>query len=121
MQSSKQLQQVEAALTNGAKVLVLDPVDSASAGTMVDKAHAQAATSKPLWWVRLDLRPDIPAPIAMMCRLSHRHVDSTQGLYCGLAFELAHSADQRQFIIELFARYTDELQRRQARAQAKVG
>jgi D-xylose transport system substrate-binding protein len=41
--AAKQLQQVEAALTNGAKVLVLDPVDSASAGTMVQKARSQGA------------------------------------------------------------------------------
>jgi D-xylose transport system substrate-binding protein len=39
--AAKQLEQAEAALTNGAKVLVLDPVDSASAGTIVSKARAQ--------------------------------------------------------------------------------
>ena len=36
-----QLNQADAALTNGAKVLVLDPVDSASAGAIADKAKAQ--------------------------------------------------------------------------------
>jgi D-xylose transport system substrate-binding protein len=36
-----QLSQAEAALTNGAKVLVLDPVDSAAAGGIADKAKAQ--------------------------------------------------------------------------------
>jgi D-xylose transport system substrate-binding protein len=39
--ASKQQSQAEAALTNGAKVLVLDPVDSASAGAMVQKAKAR--------------------------------------------------------------------------------
>jgi D-xylose transport system substrate-binding protein len=38
--AAKQQSQAEAALTNGAKVLVLDPVDSASAGAMVTKAKA---------------------------------------------------------------------------------
>jgi D-xylose transport system substrate-binding protein len=38
--AAKQQSQAEAALTNGAKVLVLDPVDSASAGPMVTKAKA---------------------------------------------------------------------------------
>ena len=33
--AAKQQQQAEAALTNGAKVLVLDPVDSASAAAIV--------------------------------------------------------------------------------------
>lgn len=37
----KQLQQAEAALTKGAKVLVLDPVDGTTAGKIVSEAHAQ--------------------------------------------------------------------------------
>jgi D-xylose transport system substrate-binding protein len=36
--AAKQQQQAEAAITNGAKVLVLDPVDSASAAAMVTRA-----------------------------------------------------------------------------------
>lgn len=36
-----QLNQADAALTNGAKVLVLDPVDSASAGSIVAKARSR--------------------------------------------------------------------------------
>ena len=36
-----QIKQAEAALTNGAQVLVLDPVDSAAAATIADKAKAQ--------------------------------------------------------------------------------
>lgn len=39
--ASKQQQQVDAALTNGAQVLVLDPVDSQSAASLVNKAQAQ--------------------------------------------------------------------------------
>jgi D-xylose transport system substrate-binding protein len=39
--ATQQLSQAEAALTNGAQVLVLDPVDSAAAGAIADKAKAQ--------------------------------------------------------------------------------
>lgn len=39
--ASAQLRQFEAALSNGAKVVVLDPVDSAAAATMADRAKAQ--------------------------------------------------------------------------------
>jgi D-xylose transport system substrate-binding protein len=42
--AAKQQSQAEAALTNGAKVLVLDPVDSASAGPMVQKAKARGVS-----------------------------------------------------------------------------
>ena len=36
--AAKQQQQAEAAITKGAKVLVLDPVDAASAGAIVNRA-----------------------------------------------------------------------------------
>jgi D-xylose transport system substrate-binding protein len=39
--ATQQLSQAEAALANGAQVLVLDPVDSAAAATIADKAKAQ--------------------------------------------------------------------------------
>jgi D-xylose transport system substrate-binding protein len=39
--ANAQLSQAEAALTNGAQVMVLDPVDSAAAGAIADKAKAQ--------------------------------------------------------------------------------
>jgi D-xylose transport system substrate-binding protein len=39
--ANQQLSQAEAALANGAQVMVLDPVDSASAAVMADKAKAQ--------------------------------------------------------------------------------
>jgi D-xylose transport system substrate-binding protein len=39
--ADQQLNQADAALTNGAKVMVLDPVDSASAASIVSKAKAQ--------------------------------------------------------------------------------
>ncbi|MEZ4675308.1 MAG: sugar ABC transporter substrate-binding protein [Caldilineaceae bacterium] len=39
--AAAQLSQAEAALTNGAQVLVLDPVDSAAAGAIADKAKTQ--------------------------------------------------------------------------------
>jgi D-xylose transport system substrate-binding protein len=39
--AAKQQQQAEAALTNGAQVMVLDPVDSAAAGAIVSQAKAQ--------------------------------------------------------------------------------
>jgi D-xylose transport system substrate-binding protein len=41
--SARQLAQVEDALARGAKVLVIQPTDSAAAGAFVGKAHAQGA------------------------------------------------------------------------------
>lgn len=55
--AAKQQQQVDSALTQGVKAIVLDPVDSAAAATMVQKAKTQGvpiiAYDRPI--------PDIPA------------------------------------------------------------
>lgn len=88
-------------------------------GVLVARPDQQAAQSRPFWWLRLDLRPEIPAPIAVTARLAHTHMDSTQSLYCGLAFEFQQAGEHKQFIVDLFSRYTDELQRRQARAAVR--
>lgn len=62
--ASKQQQQAEAAITNGAKVLVLDPVDAASAGSIVKRAQQSdipvisydrlISNSKPDYYISFD-------------------------------------------------------------------
>jgi len=62
--ASKQQSQAEAALTNGAKVIVLDPVDSASAASIVTRAAQQNVpvisydrlilNSKPAYYISFD-------------------------------------------------------------------
>jgi D-xylose transport system substrate-binding protein len=62
--ASKQQQQAEAALTQGAKVMVLDPVDGAAAATIVKQANAKGVpvisydrlllNSKPDYYVQFD-------------------------------------------------------------------
>lgn len=53
-----------------------------------------------LYWMRLDLRPWIPAPLAVTARLAHVHTDSTQTLHAGFAFDFSHNPEHRAFIIE---------------------
>ncbi len=89
-------------------------------GVLVGREDQQTAQSRPFWWLRLDLRPHIPAPVAVTARLAHTHIDSTQSLYCGLAFEFQGAGEHKQFMIDLFSRYTDELQQLQNRAAARA-
>ncbi|KAA0214331.1 MAG: hypothetical protein DYG94_07560 [Leptolyngbya sp. PLA3] len=53
-----------------------------------------------LYWMRLDLRPWIPAPLAVTARLAHVHTDSTQTRHAGFAFDFSHNPEHRTFIIE---------------------
>src|SRR5437588_2122338 len=60
--ATKQQSQADAALTQGAKVLVLDPVDAGSAGAIVTKAKAQKVPV--ISYDRLITNPDIAAYIS---------------------------------------------------------
>lgn len=57
-----------------------------------------------LYWMRLDLRPWIPAPLAVTARMAHLHTDSTQSLNAGFAFDFSHNPEHKAFIIEQMER-----------------
>ena len=86
------------------------------AGLLVDKNESSAADRARLYWVRINLMPMIPAPIAMTARLVHTHIDSAQNLYAGLAFEWSFHLAHRDFVVDQITRYVAQLQKQQARA-----
>lgn len=86
------------------------------AGLLVDRTESAAADRARLYWIRVNLMPTIPAPIAMTARLVHTHLDSGQNLYAGMAFEWSFNAGHKDFVVEQIARYVMELQRMQAKA-----
>jgi hypothetical protein len=85
------------------------------AGLIIDPREATAAERARLLWLRIDLTPTIPAPLAITARPVHTHLDSTQALYAGVAFEWAFHPAHREFIVEQIGRYVDRLQRAQRR------
>src|SRR5262245_65159190 len=60
-------------------------------GLRIGPSEAGAAERRPFLWLRVDLRPQIPVPIAVTARLVHTHIDSGQNLYAGMAFDFAHN------------------------------
>jgi hypothetical protein len=84
------------------------------AGLMLDPADAGSVDRARLYWLRLNLRPHIPAPLALTARLVHTHVDSTQAVYAGLAFEWSFNPPHREFVVEQICRCVGNIQREQA-------
>ncbi len=80
-------------------------------GLILDPKESQAADRARLIWLRIDLTPAIPAPIAMTARAVHTHLDSAQNLYAGLAFEWAFNPAHREFVVEQIGRYVEATQR----------
>jgi hypothetical protein len=91
-------------------------VGGGGAGLVVDRNDAGAMERSRLYWLRINLTPHIPAPIAMTARLAHTHIDSTQNVYAGLAFDFEFNPSHRQFVVDQICRYVGSLQRQQVMA-----
>jgi hypothetical protein len=79
-------------------------------GLMVDKSEASAASRAKLVWLRVHLEPVIALPLGLTAKIVHTHIDSTQNLYAGLAFEFAFHQSHRDFVVEQIERYISRLQ-----------
>jgi hypothetical protein len=79
-------------------------------GLLIDRTENSAVDHAKLVWMRLDLRPTIPAPLGLVGKIVHTHMDSTQAVYAGVAFEFAFHPAHREFIVEQVEKYTNRLQ-----------
>ncbi len=79
-------------------------------GLVVDKDNKQPLDTHHLFWLSVDLRPTIPAPLVMAARLAHTHIDSQGNTYAGLAFEFGHASDHKNFILDQINHFIRESQ-----------
>jgi hypothetical protein len=89
-------------------------IGGGGAGLIIDHTDAAAADRPRLYWLRVNLMPQIPAPIGITARMVHTHIDSAQNLYAGMAFEWSFHVSHRDFVIEQICRYVAILQKQQA-------
>lgn len=80
-------------------------IGGGGAGLVVGKNESGAVQGTRLCWFRLDLTPEIPAPIAVSGRIVHTHIDSEQNMYCGVAFEFGLNPAHREFVANQLGRY----------------
>jgi len=79
-------------------------------GLVVPKESRTDIDSGKTFWIRLDLRPSIPAPIVLTAKLVHSHIDSEQNTYAGMAFDFGINNQHKDFIIKQIARYINSVQ-----------
>ncbi len=85
-------------------------------GLIVDKSEASGADRARVIWMRVDLRPTIAAPLAITGKVAHTHIDSTQSLYAGVAFEFAFNPAHREFVVDQVQRFLGRIQAPRAAA-----
>lgn len=84
-------------------------IGGGGAGLLVTREDAAAASRTRLFWMRVNLTPLIPAPLAMTAKCAHSHLDSAQNLYIGAAFEFAFHPAHREFVTDQIGRYVRRL------------
>lgn len=78
-------------------------------GLLVDKDEANRVDSSKLIWMRMDLTPQIAAPIGVTARIAHVHRDSEQNLYVGGAFDFSFHPAHKEFVVSQMTRYVQSL------------
>ena len=95
-------------------------VGGGGAGLVLDRSESAANERARLFWLRINLTPQIPAPIAVTARMVHTHLDSAQNLYAGMAFDFGFNPSHRQFVVEQICGYVTALQQRQTGGRART-
>lgn len=93
-------------LSGGGMGLILGPEDCAT---------AQRAR---FLWLKIDLRPEIPEPLALTARVAHTRLDSNRNTVVGLAFDFRHHPAHQRFATDLLADYVQRLAGRQGLRRA---
>lgn len=88
------------------------------AGLLVGKGERGSIDTARAYWLRVDLRPEVPAPIALAAKIVHTHLDSEQNTYCGAAFDFGQGSEHRSFVADQIMRFTDLVQHATNRAAA---
>lgn len=87
----------------------LQNVSGGGMGLVVDRSEARAIGRSPLMWMRVDLRPEIPAPLAMTARIAHSHLDPEQNVRLGIAFDFTFNPGHRDFVVSQIGTFVDRL------------
>lgn len=79
-------------------------------GLVVDMDNRSGLESNQLFWLSVNLMPAVPAPLVMVARMAHTHLDSQQNTYAGLAFDFSQSMDHKHFVIAQIDRFIRDSQ-----------
>jgi len=95
-------------------------IGGGGAGLLIEHEDAERLErSRPLW-LMINLAPHVPAPLGVVARAAHTHIDSQRRLYAGVAFDFGHHASYRQFVTDTLCRYVQDVQRSQLKAQNEL-
>jgi len=87
-------------------------------GLRVASREASALSRHKLFWMRFTLYPEVETPICATAKVVHTHLESSQDVYAGLAFDFSFNPGHQRFVIDQICRYISALQRAQFRRRS---
>lgn len=93
-------------------------VGGGGAGLLVEPLDASTFDRHKLFWLRINLMPQVPAPLGVTARVVHTHLDTAQRTYAGMSFDFSFNRSHEQFVVNQLCKYVADVQRDQLRRQA---
>lgn len=100
----------------GFKATLLN-IGGGGVGLMVPRDQSRGVDRSKFIFTRLDLRPDLAAPLCTTGRIVHTHLNHEQDVYLGVSFEFAFHAEHRTFVSETLVKYVERLANQQFAAR----
>lgn len=92
----------------------LSNIGGGGVGLIIPRQDHSTMDSVHAYFLRIDLRPTVPAPLLLTARVAHTHIDSQQNTYAGLAFDFSLNQEHKEFIVSQIARYVGAMPVRKA-------
>lgn len=89
-------------------------------GLLFEPDDARVVAPQRQLYMRLRLPPHVPAPLVVIGRVRHSHIDSQKRVYAGVAFDFGHHGGYREFVVDQLCRYVALVQRRQRESAAEA-
>jgi hypothetical protein len=92
-------------------------------GLTVEPDDASPLGRHRLFWMRLNLEPELPILACASGKVVHTHIDSSQRTYVGIAFDFTFNPAHQDVLAAQIAYYIEQRQelQRQARDQRELG
>jgi c-di-GMP-binding flagellar brake protein YcgR len=88
-------------------------------GLLLDDQQQGGLEASGHLWVRVNLRPHLPLPVAVTSKRAHWHRDSSGAIYVGLSFDFAYHPAHQQFVVDALTRYVESVEAQQRLMRAR--
>ena len=88
------------------------------AGLLVARGEHGCIDTSRAYWMRIDLRPEVAAPLSLAAKFVHTHLDSEQNTYCGASFEFGATSEHKGFVASQIIRFAEAVQSHAMRSAA---